>query len=106
MRRVLIEILIRVAQRGKGGVRIVAVWVGRRAGIGCQAKILRDGVVHLPGNLGRVELLEDTRYIQLRQVIVAARIKYQALRSPAGKSSNAIGNTLAGDWREPAIGDG
>ncbi len=66
---------------------------------------LIDGVVDLPRNAGLIEFLEDGLNAQLGQVIVGAGIVSEALRGTAGEGGDAVVDALAGDGREPTVGN-
>src|SRR5437868_695975 len=83
-----------LAQSDTGATRIIA----------CVAVVIGCTVINLPRHAPSVQCLKDGRDKELRQVIVSARIPNQPFGRASGQGSDAIRNTFAGNWREPAIG--
>src|SRR5882672_1247576 len=101
---VVVDVLVRVSQAREvvSGIHTIT---RDEAVFRVEAEALSDSVVNLPGNLRLIELLEDIRYVELREVVVVSRVFYQALRCAPCESRDAVGDALAGNGREPAIRD-
>src|SRR5581483_6843262 len=102
-----VKVVDRVDERTKCGRRILVNRMSISAVpiiVSC-ALVLRDGVINLPGDIATIKRLKDGWNCKLHSkiVFVGSRIMHQTLRGSARHGCNAVGNTLARNWRKPAI---